>query len=187
MTVAVQMLLAPTMSQNQAAAFGFRELNKQINQFLKSTMRSIQATPSVSSLLTYPVNKIYWRQNVASTTLPDSMGKLRRIKLLEPERLGCEQTDQPPHIRKLLEKCKKTHFDYRPYVLKDGDCKILALELGCDWHDLAIATWDKRPLIGLREWVALIALCCFIAMGCGFCLQWKRIKSQPLFCLAHAA
>lgn len=51
----------------------------------------------------------------------------------------------PEHIEKLLQKLKKTKFDYQPYFLtgNSGE-KVLALKLGCQWHDLAIARWKPQ-------------------------------------------
>ncbi len=109
---------------------------------------------------------INWSGWDATTTLVDNQFKSHMIHFPEAEEISIEEMKTiPPHVQKLLLKLKESKFNYQPYIFTgtNGE-KVLAVRLGCMWHDLAIARWTPDPHMSAIQ--VQIALLLVAMLGC---------------------
>lgn len=142
--------------------------------YIKKVISNLRPNNSCDNrIFSYPISPIYWRKGCASFEFPNEMDDVTFIKLTDP--VVDTNKEIPPHIQNKLELLEKTEYDYKPYILRGKEgIKVLAINLGREWNDIAIATFNlPKPtqIRSLNNVLICLILCFMFLSGAGLYLQ----------------
>ncbi len=154
-------------SPSEQAAWTWKKFLQWYPNYLKQAIENLKAQADGDKVFTYPISHIRWDKGSASVELPNDMDEVTFMKLTEPVTVPCD-ANVPPHIKRKLELLEQTEYDYQPYILQSKDgTKVLAIRLGCQWRDIAIATFKKPQIKNINNVLIFLTTILFILFGVG--------------------
>jgi hypothetical protein len=144
---------------------------KGIDRYINEVIDNLQCkkTYDISSK-PFPFSKIRrFDKKIISAYFSTANEEVKQVLLKDPTRKNIDEVQKPKHIVELLDKLGQTHYDYQPYILDDGDEKLLVISLGNDWSDIAIASWKPASIMKIDN---LLKFFSFLFLFFGACGLW---------------
>lgn len=153
---------------------------KVIDKHINEVIDNMQCTKTKDiSVKPFPFSKIrrYNKKNITAS-FPLGSEELTHVVLKDPSIKNIDDIKKPKHVLELLDKLNKTHYDYQPYILDDGEEKLLVIRLGNDWNDIAIARWEPSPIVRI-DTIIMTIFALFMSLGL-FGFWYNGIKTNTV-------